>query len=275
MTNHPQWGIRAVARHIGCDHTTVLNTLYRHPIEALTKYQEIIAPKVVSHNHFNGDGIITADHHNPCADLYYVECAIEEGKKHKIRTLYDVGDFFNFDALSNYARKIGGDDKLPKLTDELDFGYGVLKLYSSWFDKIFLCIGNHEGRYAKALSNALSYSEIVKAFELPKVKVIEDNYIIIDGIRFSHPRSYSQIKLSVARRLTEKFMMPTYMAHGHFADVGFASNGLRCGDIGCMCDPDRIQYLQGGDTTHPHWNKGFLIFEEGQIYMRAKGYGIK
>lgn len=204
-----------------------------------------------------------------------VQKVIEAAKQFKIRTLYDIGDFFNFDVLSNYARKIGGDDKLPKLTDELDFGYGVLKLYCSWFDTVYLSIGNHDGRYAKALNNALSYSEIVKAFELPKVKVIEDNHILLDGIRFTHPRSYSQIKLSVARRLTEKFMQPTFMAHGHFSTIGYAANNLPCGDLGCMCDPDRIQYLQGGDTTHPYWNQAFMIYSDGQLYPRAKGYGIK
>lgn len=267
--------MRAVARHIGCDHTTVLNVFYAKPVEALTRYQEVIAPKVVSHNHFNGDGIITADHHNPCTDIDMVQKVIDTAKQFKIRTLYDIGDFFNFDALSNYARKIGGDDKLPPLTDELDFGYGILRMYSAWFDKIFLCIGNHEGRYAKALSNALGYKDIVKVFELPKVNVIEDNHILLDGIRFTHPRSYSQIKLSVARRLTNKFMQPTFMAHGHFGTWGYADNGLMCGDIPCMCDPDRISYLQGGDTTHPYWNRGFMVYHDGQIYPRAKGYGIK
>jgi hypothetical protein len=275
VNQYPAMGFRQVASTLGCDYKEVIDTLYKHAVYTLADYQTIIAPKVVNNNNFKGDGIITADHHNPCVDLNLVDQVIEHGKEFNIKRLFDIGDFFNFDAISNYARKIGGDDQLPKLTDELDFGYGVLSKYCEWFDEIYMLIGNHEGRYSKALSNALSYSTIVDAFRLPEVKVLETNYIHLDDLRLTHPRSYSQLKLSVPRRLTNKFMEPVFNAHGHFGTWGFADNGLPCGDIPCMCDPDRIFYLQGGDTTHPMWNKGFIVYKDGQIYPRAKRFGLR
>ena len=147
---NPMVSYRQISRAIGCHHSAVNDVMLSLEKDSLNRYQDVIAPKVVSTNFFEGNAMITADHHNPCADLVMVQKVIDHAKEHKIKRLFDMGDFFNFDALSNYARKIGGDDQLPRLTDELDFGYGVLKMYSTWFDEIYLMLGNHEGQICES-----------------------------------------------------------------------------------------------------------------------------
>jgi len=277
LKKYPQYSSRFIATLIGCHHSTVdsVKIKYINCVNKLQLLQDIIAPKLVNNIKFIGDGIITSDHHCPAVNLEMVDYVIEASKEFGIKRLFDIGDFFNFDALSMFAKKMGGDEALPSIKEELKIGYEVLKKYSEVFDEIYLLKGNHENRFEKAVNNSLSFSIIIDSLKLEKVKIIENYYIYLDKIRFTHPKSYSQIKMSVANRLTLKHMESVFVAHGHFGTWGFASNGLPTGDIPCMTDSERINYSSGSETTHPIWNQGFLIYFDGQIYPRAKGFGLK
>ncbi len=236
--------------------------------------QKLIADKKVNIKKLTGDMMITADYHNPCADLDLVDAVLRIAHDRKLKTMIIVGDYINLDVLSAYSRKIGGNDKDPKLSAEMDMGRKILDFYAHQFEVIYYLLGNHEARFMKAVNYAIPYDVIIRSFEQPKLRFIDGYYCFLDKIRLTHPHSYSQIKLSVATRLCDKYSCDVIQAHGHFCSMGYSRGGYRAVDLGCMADWERIDYMTGADTTHPRWNNGFAVYCDKQIYVYGKGYGL-
>ena len=242
----------------------------------MQELQDSIAPKLSERKRFEGNGIITGDYHCPAVDMKMVDYVIQDAQKERIRRLFIVGDFINFDVLSAYARKLNGDERLPKVSDELLIGYLVMCKLSEVFDEIWYFAGNHEKRFARAVSNTLTFDVIIKTFDIDVLRLVNSYDFYIDDIRVVHPKSYSQIKLSVANKLSATNTSPIIQAHGHFFSAGFGLAGEKypiC-DLGCMCDAERIPYMNEELTTYPKWNRGYWIYKDGQLYPRANRFGL-
>ena len=248
---------------------------YYQRLENLETLQNLIVPRLLNIPKIHGDAIFSADYHCPCVDLDIINCIIKDGKEYHIKRLLIGGDLTNLDALSHYVRKFGGNANTPKLTAEMEITQKVLRKLSDWFDEIIYILGNHEARFSKAVSNEWSFGIIMKSLEIPTLKFKDDYKIYVDNIRVSHPKSYSQTKLSVASRLCDKFNCDVVAFHGHFASIGFSRGGYRCVDGGNCADVERIEYMNLADTTHPIWNQAYVVYKDGQLYLRAKGYGLK
>lgn len=237
--------------------------------------QDTIAPKLISRHKFTGNAVVTADYHIPCVDIDMVKYAIEKGKEYNIKQLFIAGDFFNFDVLSYYTAKLGGSDTTIKMRDELKMGKEIMQSLSTQFDRIVYSIGNHENRWSKAVRNAFTFEMVTDWLKQGNLKFLNSFFFYLDDIRVIHPKSYSQVKLSVAMRMCDKFQCPVINAHGHFSSTGFSRSGYQAVDLGVMCDWERIEYMTKADTTHPRWNPAFVVYHDKQIYNYAKGYGLK
>lgn len=274
---NPNVSIRQMSRDLGFDRMLITDVIKQEDKSKLTKLQNVISPKLVRDMHYDGNAIITADHHCPCVDLTMVDLVIETAKSYNIKRLFDIGDFFNLDALSSYARKIGGDGRLPTITEELEMGLGILKMYAEWFDEIYMFKGNHEMRFEKIMNNKLSFGIVLESFRIKALKIIDATHFYIGRWRVTHPKSYSQIGLAVASRLHDKFLSPIINSHGHRMGIGYGRAGEEApiADIGCMADPDRVQYINlSGDTTHPKWIRGFYVYHEERLIPYCPGFLI-
>ena len=287
--NHDHPTIQQVARELHRDRESIRRVLkqhnikwsqvtqsaeFREKIEKIKILQDLIAPKLINRKNFTGDAIITADYHCPCTIMDLVHAVIKDARKHKIYTLYIVGDFFNMDVLSFYARKMGGDAKLIPMSDELNMGKEIILLLAEHFNTIIYSTGNHEARFGASVLNAFTFEVITNWLKIPKLQFLDSYWFYLDGIRVTHPKSYSQVKMSVASRLCDKYNCDVISAHGHFATTGFSRGAHRAIDLPVMADWERIAYMNKADTTHPLWNPGYLIYKKKQIYLRANGYGL-
>lgn len=252
-----------------------LDTEYREKQIDIQLIQDIIAPKRIRQYQFHGDAILTADYHNPCCKLELVDAVISEATKlPRPRKLFIVGDYFNFDVLSHWSIIQGGDEEDNELSDEINLGTKILQKYERVFDEIYYSLGNHEERFLKAIKHSLSYKLMLDFLNIESLQLIEGYHFYLDNIRVTHPKSYSQIKLSVAGRLCDKYCCDVIQAHGHFATCGYSRGGFRAVDLPCMADWHRVLYMTRSDTTHPLWNNGFLVYKDGQILLKAKGFGL-
>ena len=240
----------------------------------LDSLQDSISKKLVTTYMFQGDGIITADYHHPCVSLPMVDKVIAIGKRFKIRRLFIAGDYFNLDILSAYAKKMGGDEQVAKMSEEMLLGTKVLKLLSKQFHTIIYSMGNHEARFGRALLNTWTFELISRWLDQATLQFVDQYWFYLDDIRVTHPKSYSQTKLAVAMRLCDKFNCDVIAAHGHFCSIGYSRGGHRAIDLGCKADSDRIAHMTKADTTHPFWNQGFAMYKGGDIAVFAKGYGV-
>jgi hypothetical protein len=124
----------------------------------------------------------------------------------------------------------------------------------------------HDGIAIEGLIKLMTDSKKWQGNNLP--------YYYVDNIRVTHPKIYRQVKLSTAIALSYKYGCPVLQAHGHFLSIGYNANGQIVGDTGGLMDKERTQYLfDSGDTTHPVWNNGFMVYKNKQIIPYGEGIG--
>lgn len=269
--------IRRVLRKNGIRwETSFKNSDTRLREENLQLIQDVIAPKKIKNYRFEGDAVITADYHNPCARLDLVDAVIKEAKKmQRPRQLFIVGDYFNFDVLSYWSTKKGGSSEDVKLENELMMGRNILLKFSKVFDCIYHSKGNHEDRWIEITHDSpIAMDILLKYLEIPNLSLIDSYYFYLDNIRVTHPKNYRQVKLSMASRLCDIHRCDVIQAHGHFGSIGFSAGGYRAVDLPTMADAERINYMNKADTSYPVWNNGFIVYKNKQILLKAKGFGL-
>lgn len=280
---------RAIARTLKVDEKTVRNGLKRFgykrnlvPLDLADRFAfNLDKPITVS----TGDSpvAITADWHIPLYDPGYVNHFIEEAQKAEAKTLVIGGDFFNFDALSQYWPK----QQEAGLEMELAEGQAVMRVLLETFDKIIYVWGNHDARLHKALGFAIQFKEAMRLVfgslgteALDRVQFTNLDHVWVkqnDGREWyvCHPQSYNRLPLSTARAMAAKLNTNIITAHAHHCAIGYALNGtdIVC-EIGGLFDRHKTSYLQR-TTTHPTWVQGFAILKEGEpIYLDSPGFRV-
>jgi predicted phosphodiesterase len=271
---------RAIARVLNVDEKTVRNGLKR------ANYKRHLVPLDVEERFtFNLDTpitvtdpavAITADWHIPLYDPEYVNYFIETCRNAEVRTLIIGGDFFNFDALSQYQPK----QEEAGLERELAEGQMVMATLLETFDRIVYVWGNHDARLHKALGFSIQFKEAMKlvfgslgtsALESIEFSNLDHCWVDQgDGRRWyvCHPASYSRIPLSTPRTLAAKYDAGVISAHAHHCAIGLATDGDKVVvEAGGLFDRTKTAYLQRS-TTFPTWAQGFCILREGEtLYL--------
>jgi len=229
---------------------------------------------------FAGNIMLTADWHIPLYDPSYVNNMLRTAKREDIKTLCIGGDFFNFDALSQYEPK----QEDAGLEGELEEGIAVMRVLLETFDQVFYLWGNHDARMHKALGFAIRFREAMKLVfggvgsdALDKITFTNLDHMWIHGHGedpwyVCHPRTYSRAPLSGATKLAAKTNSHVACAHSHHCAVGYAVNGKHMvAELGGLFDYHKTAYLQRS-TTFPTWQQGYGWLKDGTFNLTSPGW---
>ena len=219
------------------------------------------------------DYTVMCDAHSPFHSEVMINRAIMMSAKFGIKKLIFIGDAFDF----SFAKHWLSDDNYT-MDQEGDLCKSFVQALS-YFDKIYLCRGNHEYRVNRLTDGKIVSGVIVKALSgdtwdgkleysgYDRMYVGDFNGIDDPGYMMVHPKSYSQVSPAVARRLAEKFHRHIINSHGHL--LGFSadrSGKFMAVDLGGMFDTNKIEYISKHTTTHPTWINGFGMLLNGKFH---------
>ena len=236
-----------------------------------------IAPILTGCLRLKGNWIVTADWHIPTHSMEWIGRLLNTAKCMLIKRLIIGGDFIDFAALSYYYLKENGDQRAPKVDMDYECTEGVLDVLETWFDEIIWILGNHEWRFMRMHRWGAKPTKLLSILNRlcdQRYRISGLSYCYVDDIRVTHPKSFRNNKLSMANSLAAKYRCPVIQAHGHFLSLGFSTGGYRIADSGCLCDPDRTQYIAQADTSHNRWNNGFVIYKDGELAIIGDGVGL-
>lgn len=220
--------------------------------------------------------IISGDRHIPWTSLHWHEYMMDVAKRRGIKTLIESGDYFNQDVFAfwfqSYQPLINLDWEA-----EIDAATEIMNDLLSWFDNIYIIIGNHDLRIWRKVGRGQNFQILFKLItQDPRVHVSnlpycyvgpEDEYMVV------HPKSYSQISTATPKRLVEKFHKHVIGAHGHFLGVDYDRSGKYMAVAsGGLFDYDTILYTHASITTHDMWVNGFCVLNErGELRLYGPG----
>lgn len=218
----------------------------------------------------NGDAVVTADYHVPLHDPKYINKMLEAARSRGIDQLIIAGDYWNFDAISQYHPK----QSAANLEVELPVGLDVMRTLLKTFEHVYFLKGNHDYRFVKALGYKLSFAESMRLLfgglgekELSRITFTNLDHCWLDSgfesFYICHPGNYSSVPLKVPRDLANKLNSHVISAHCHHCAVGYSLDAEHVAiEVGGFFDYSKTEYLQESNT-YPVWQQGFVIVENG------------
>jgi hypothetical protein len=232
-----------------------------------------------------GPGAITADWHHPVTDYGLVNTFIDHARDiGATNWLVVAGDWFNVDSLSSFDFKQEDAD----LVSEIYGSTRTMERLLETFDKIYLSWGNHDARVHKALGYKVPFTVAMRFMfsdldpQLFNDRIFLSNLdnITIDGPRgplmVAHPKAYSSVPLTNARRLASKHLMNVFTGHSHHTAIGHDVSGeFVAGEIGGFFDRNKVAYLQR-TTTFPNWQNGYGFMDaDGFPFIEGAGWSSR
>lgn len=232
-----------------------------------------------------GPGAITADWHHPVTDYGLVNTFIDHARDiGATNWLIVAGDWFNVDALSAFDFK----QAEAGLAKEVYGSAQTMVRLLETFDKVYLSWGNHDARLHKALGYKVTFSQSMRYLfsdldpSLFDDRIVLSNLdnVIVDSPRgplmVAHPKAYSSVPLTNARRLASKHLMHVFTGHSHHTALGHDVSGeFTCGEIGGFFDRTKVEYLQR-TTTFPNWQNGYgFMDKDGFPYIEGVGWSSR
>lgn len=227
-----------------------------------------------------GPGAVTADWHHPLTDYGLVNQFIDHARDiGATNWLLVAGDWFNIDALSAFDFK-QDEASLPR---ELEGSTETMRRLLDTFGEITLSWGNHDARVHKALGYKVPFVTAMKmmfheldADLMARIKFTNLDHVYIDTPRgpyyVAHPKAYSSIPLSTARRLAGIHHAHILTGHSHHTALGHDPSGkFTVGELGGFFDTTKTAYLQR-TTTYPKWQQGYA-FIDGAGWPVIEGQG--
>ena len=212
---------------------------------------------------------LTSDFHIPFHDIGLLDTLCDMGKDHGKPKLLVAGDYLDCDSYYLMARDIG---VVNTFETELEHGATVLKQIRQCFSEITFCRGNHEDRWIKLNGARTTLKMLFKLMDIGDrgYQVTEDTSIglVQKGEKWivGHPKAYSQVPLTVARRIAEKHHCHTALGHSHIMAHGYDISGkFQVCDLGGLFDQSQLDY-QRHLTKHPKNKSGFYILDENKLF---------
>jgi hypothetical protein len=210
--------------------------------------------------------LLCSDSHVPFHDRHVWAEICKVGREWGIDTLVHIGDFVDAQSFAKFdpmAVPIPWEREEAAASD-------LIAEVSAVFPRIVLLTGNHEARIVKRLAGQLPYSGIMRGWEcfdiVPEGAVdVEDLPVawLGDWGMVCHPAAYSQTSGAVAVKLAEKYGRDVYMGHDHYMALRIDRSGrYKAVSVGCCCREDMTDYKTMTVSTHPRWNRGFVVVDK-------------
>jgi hypothetical protein len=284
------WSNRRISRHLKAreglevDESVIRRSLpklgyNRHLIPEDDSFEDrfsIVLDQPLVHE---GDIAISADWHIPMYDPKYTNEFILAARERKVTDLVIAGDFFNFDALSQYDPKQAD----AGLEGEIDEAIAVMNVLLETFTRIYFLWGNHDARLHRALGYAMQFRKAMEtvfgklgleALDRIVFSNLDHMWIETPNGRYyvCHPKNYTKVPLSTARALAPKVNAHVITAHSHHCAVGYGPDGEKVvAEIGGLFDRHKTAYLQR-TTTFPTWQQGYAFLNDGILEVSSPGW---
>ena len=210
--------------------------------------------------------MISCDYHSPYHNEVWINRLLAIAELFNIRKSIIIGDLFDMEFAKHWYSP-----NTKTLDDESEETQPVIQALD-YFDENILVCGNHEARPGRMTDGRIQAKHLFHLFGKDiwdrKFKYTEyDKIWIGDKWLLVHPRSYSQISPSVAKRLAEKFHRNIINSHGHLVGMTYDRSGKYLAiDLGGMFQPSKIEYINMSTTTHPAWKNGFGMIRNGHFF---------
>lgn len=277
---HPTWTNQEVGSALGISEAAVRRAFSkigadRHELVG----RDLPIEKPIRYSLAQGDIALAGDLHVPITKWSFLNRFMADTKAEGIKTLGIPGDFWNADQASEFEYKQSAAD----MATEKEVGTEVMTAFLEQFDRVILSWGNHDARYHKRLRYGVDFITTMKMlFEGVPDKLLDkvqwtnlDHFYVEDGVGdpwyICHPKSYSQVPLTQARRIASKMLCNVVTAHSHHHAVGSDVSGKYiCAEVGGFFDRDRTEYLLRS-TQFPNWQNGYAVIrQDNSISMRSE-----
>ena len=269
-------------------------------------------PKFDSPLVMEGDALVLPDTEFPFHDADFLNRVLDLTKTWGVRQLILAGDVLHFDSLSGWepnwkGENTGGimaeaEEKLmdfaqglpAKLQGEMmellgDIGtrtegdgmsteLGVarreLKRISEQFDRVDYVIGNHDGRFLRALQTIIDPKELLRLLEAgDKWRIAEYYFSYLDTPKgrfmIEHPKGAAE---TTAQNLSAKYGCSVIMAHSHALDFSWDISGRYYAiQAGCCVDESRLPYASQRHHTKRQHKLGAVLVVDGYPWLLHEG----
>jgi len=213
--------------------------------------------------------MVSCDEHAPYHSEIMINRKLAMADKFRVTKNIQIGDTLDFDFIKSHP-KIDGEDKTDLDKELLQSAPSIKALL--YFKENYLLRGNHEYRVSRYTNSLIQAEHLYQIFG-EKVWNSSFKYSNYDKMNIGkkwmvvHPKSYSQISTSVAKRLAEKFHRNVINSHGHLVGMAYDRSGkFLCVDLGGMFEKSKISYINLQTTSHPMWKNGFGMLYNGHFY---------
>jgi len=166
--------------------------------------------------------------------------------------------------------EVGNERSAPNVSDELAIARKTLHRLEELFDSIDFVLGNHEGRFIRALNCVVAPEELLRLLELgDKWRIAPYYYSLLhsngETYRISHPKSAAKYS---AEQMAAKYQQHFLMAHSHKLRINWDVSGKfwAC-HIGCCVDEERLAYVAQRDNPAEMHKLGAAIVRDGILWM--------
>lgn len=213
--------------------------------------------------------IVLPDLHMPKESDVMISKALTMITQFKIEVMVLPGDALDLHSLSTHDNEY--DTKITYTEEMAQCKRSVNSFLSlaPTIKKIFIGMGNHEKRIRRISAGKISAVDAIKsafADHLDKVVFIKYSQFSINNWMFYHPdkcRDTHYWAKVLSRKYTDKHIV---IAHQHTnATMRDPSNKHYLIDVGCMADPDKLDYPKDG-SRYPMTQMGFLYIT-GESYI--------
>jgi hypothetical protein len=301
-------------RRMGVSHNAVKGKLHDlKASDRLTKtvspspYPKYDSPLVMT-----GDALVLPDIEFPFHNADFLNRVLELTQIWGIRQLVLAGDVLHFDSLSGWEpawskEKNGGmiasaegklmdfAQGLPSksqgemmellgeigqrtegdgMSTEMGIARRELKRIVLLFDKVDMILGNHEGRFLRALQTTIDPKELLRLLEAgDKWRIAEYYFSYLDTSKgrfmIEHPKGAAE---TTAQNLAAKFGMHIIMGHSHALDFSWDISGRYYAiQAGCCVSEDMLPYASQRHTTKRAHKLGAVLVVDGYPWLLHEG----
>lgn len=212
-----------------------------------------------------GDAIIAGDVHVPTTNYEFAKRIIRVAKFWGIKILILAGDIYNFDLFSKYPRQT----VMISWAQEREAGKFLFKMFTDYFDEIYVVMGNHDRRMIKWADGHLDETDVFGLITTsPKVHVSNFGYCTIksgsESWLVTHSTEYSVNQLTVADQLAQKYKSNIITHHEHHVAKGRDRyKSFTIINNGGLFAQEKMAYVQLDTSKKPNMANGFTALVNG------------